>query len=73
MIEQFKTNLDVTRRWCWPRFSMRDLPHTLRSPELRPKKNIVHDVEGLDEIQRIVDDVIARREFLLGTEAVSSP
>ena len=60
-IKQFETNLQETLLWCCSRFSMTALAESLRSPELRPDRNIVAETSEIDVIRQTVENVVERR------------
>jgi hypothetical protein len=63
---EYRRQLTATLAWCQPRFHPDRAADSLRSPELGPPRNIVHEVTDLAGITAEVTAVLARRFELLG-------
>ena len=67
MIAEYRRQLAATLAWCEPRFDPARAADSLRSPELGPRRNIVHGGSHVDVIAAEVAAVLARRQELLGS------
>ncbi len=67
MIAEYRRQLAATLAWCEPRFDPACPADSLRSPELGPRRNIVHGGSHVDVIAAEVAAVLARRQELLGS------
>lgn len=67
IIVEYRQQLAATLAWCQPRFDPTRAADSLRSPELGPPRNIVHEVTDLPGIAAEVATVIARRAELIGS------
>ena len=68
MIEEYRRQLATTLAWCEPRFDPARAADSLRSPELGPPRNIVHERTHVDLIAAEVAAVLARRQERLGSK-----
>ncbi|MBW3543686.1 MAG: hypothetical protein KY476_25830 [Planctomycetes bacterium] len=64
---EFRQCLAETLAWCRPRFDAASPADCLRSAELAPARNIVHEVRRLQEVSYEIGEVIGRRRALLGS------
>jgi hypothetical protein len=72
MIAEYRRQLAATLAWCEPRFDPARAADSLRSPELGPRRNIVHGGSHVDVIAAEVAAVLARRQELLGCSVDSA-
>ena len=69
MAVEYRRQLAATLAWCQPRFDPARAAESLRSPELGPPRNIVHEVTDLAGVAVEVAGILARREQRLGGKA----
>ena len=67
MAAEYQRQLAATLVWCQTRFDPARAADSLRSPELGPPRNIVHEVTDLAGIKAEVAAILARRLELLGS------
>lgn len=72
MAAEYRRQLAATLAWCRHRFNPTYAAGSLRSPELGPPRNIVHEVTDLSAITNEVAAVLARRLELLGSAPASA-
>ena len=65
MVAEYRRQLAATLAWCEPWFYPAHAAESLRSPELGPPRNIVHDRTHVDVVAAEVAAVLARRQELL--------
>jgi hypothetical protein len=68
MIAEYRRQLAATLAWCEPRFDPARAADSLRSTELGPPRNIVHERTHVDLIAAEVAAVLARRQERLGSK-----
>jgi hypothetical protein len=72
MIAEYRRQLAATLAWCEPRFDPARAADSLRSPELGPPRNIVHQRTHVDLIAAEVAAVLAHRRGARGLRDSSS-
>ncbi|VTT99809.1 Uncharacterized protein OS=Myxococcus fulvus (strain ATCC BAA-855 / HW-1) GN=LILAB_23985 PE=4 SV=1 [Gemmataceae bacterium] len=66
MVAEYRRQLSAALAWCQPRFDPDRAADSLRSPELGPPRNIVHEVTDMASVAAEVAAVLARRAERLG-------